>query len=189
MSNLQALRDYAAGAIDESALMAETTTDDDIREYEQDSRFMAECTAACLPIMTQMMMMDEAAQEVLDEETRKVFFAVQNYMVGQGSINEAATVRITNPRINVVHLSKQAQLKRLKAIITLKMGRRAKHKAYKKYKLGQMIKKNNREELDRAFGAKAERLAKKLYAQLQKKSKVAAIVDDGKANVQAKSKK
>ena len=189
MANLKALRDYSTGAIDESALIRESVTDDDISAYERDEAFMAECTAACLPLITQTMIIDEDAQSVLDEETRDAYFELQNYLVGQGAISEAATVRINNPRINVVHLSKEAQIKRLASIITLKMGRRANSKFYKKYKIGQRIRKTNRKELDKLYGAKATRLAKKLFLQLQKKPKVAAIVDDAKGSVKAKTKK
>ena len=68
----------------------------------------------------------------------------------------------------------------MSTIITLKMGRKANHKAYKKYKLGQKIKKANMAELRRVFGEKAERLAKKLFQRTSQSGKVAAVVDKAK---------
>lgn len=175
---MEMLRGVASGRLDESALQsaAQTNTDDNIDEYEADTKFMQECTADCLGLMIQGMILGESADE-LDENVKNAILTLQDYFVGQGLIDEAATVSISNPKINVVHLNKQAQIKRLSTIITLKMGRKANHKAYKKYKLGQKIKKTNMEELRKLYGAKAERLAKKLWQRTQKSGKVAAVVD------------
>ena len=126
--------------------------------------------------MIQGMILGETADE-LDESVKNAVLTLQDYFVGQGMISEAATVSISNPKINIVRMNKQAQIKRLTSIITLKMGRKANHKAYKKYKLGQKIKKTNMEELRKLYGAKAERLAKKLWARTKKSGKVAAVVD------------
>ncbi|MCM1295206.1 MAG: hypothetical protein NC311_06665 [Muribaculaceae bacterium] len=180
--SMKGMRDFASGKIDESAMQASITTDADISEYENDKQFMDECTALCMPTFIQMMM-DEACgdlYDVMDEATKEAFATVQNYLVAQGIISEAATVSISNPKINVVRLNKQAQIARLTTILTLKMGRKANHKAYKKYKLGQKIKKDNMEQLRKIFGAKAERLAKKLWAKTRKNNKVAAVVEDKK---------
>lgn len=180
--SLKTLRQYATGKINESTMQAANVTDDDIAEYENDPKFMQECAAMCMPTMLSMMM-DESMNDVfasMDEATAAAFVAVQNYLVGQGVLSEAATVSISNPKLNVVHLNKQAQISRLTTILTLKMGRKANHKAYKKYKMGQKIKKENMEALRKLFGAKAERLAKKLWAKTRKNNKVAAVVEDKK---------
>jgi hypothetical protein len=180
MSILQNLRGYMNGSVNESALQnVAKYGDDDITEYEEDEQFMQECTAACMPTILQMMLMDESA-ESLDEAVATAFINAQDYLIGQGLMDEAAAVRITNPKINVVHLNKQAQIKRLTTIITLKMGRKADHKAYKKYKLGQKIKKVNLEELRRIYGQKAARLAKKLWTKNQKSAKLNAVVEKSK---------
>lgn len=181
-NTLKAFRDFGTGVIDESTMRSSLTTDDDIAEYEEDEQFMQECTGLCMQTMIQMMM-DEACgdlYEQLDEATKEAFVTVQNYLVGQGMLSEAATVSIGNPKLNVVRLNKQAQINRLTTILTLKMGRKANHKSYKKYKLGQKIKKDNMEQLRKIYGAKAERLAKKLWAKTRNNHKVAAVVQDKK---------
>ncbi|MCM1531905.1 MAG: hypothetical protein NC114_06495 [Ruminococcus flavefaciens] len=181
MNLMETLRGIATGSLNEDALQSvqpdqTPVTDDDIAEYENDQAFMQECTADLMGLMIQGMILGESADE-LDEGVKNAVLTLQDYFVGQGLIDEAATVSISNPKINVVHLNKQAQIKRLSTIITLKMGRKAGHKAYKKYKLGQKIKKTNMEEMRRIYGAKAERLAKKLWQKTRKSGKVAAVVD------------
>lgn len=179
MNIIENLRGFMNGSISESALQSGIITDDDIAEYENDQEFMQEATAACMPTMLQMMLMDETA-ESLDEAVVSTFLASQDYLIGQGLIDEAAAVHISNPKLNVVHLNKQAQINRLATILTLKMGRKNNHKAYKKYKLGQKIKKMNMAELRKLYGAKAERLAKKLWQKTQRSAKLATVVDSKK---------
>lgn len=182
MNLMESFRKFGKGLIDESTMKANNVTDDDIAEYEQDEKFMQECTELCMPTMVQMMM-DESMGDLLDsmdEATTQAFITLQDYMIGQGLISEAAAVHINNPKLNVVHLNKQAQIRRLSTIITLKMARKANHKSYKKYKLGQKIKKTNMGEMRKLYGAKAERLAKKLWLKTRKSSKVAAVVSDKK---------
>ena len=165
----------------EDIIMDESVMDEDLAEYEMDEDFMQECTQALMPSLIQEMMLESVIDpDSLDENVKNAYFTLQNYFVQQGLISEAATISISNPKINVVRLNKAAQIKRLKTIITLKMGRKANHKAYKKYKLGQKIKMVNREELDRVFGAKAERLAKKLWLKTKKNAKVATVVETNK---------
>lgn len=189
MTLIESLRNYAAGKIDESTLQdAMTPVDDDISEYEADEKFMQECYGDCAAAILQSMilenaLMDDEELEGMDESVKQAFVTLQEYFVGQGMMDEAASVKISNPKINVVHLNKQAQINRLSTIITLKMGRKANHKAYKKYKMGQKIKKTNLEQLKKLYGAKAERLAKKLWAKTRKSGKVAAVVDQKSRNV------
>lgn len=178
MSFLSNLRAFAQGSMTESALRENTGVDPEY-DFENDQEFMQECMETCLPTMMQMMIMDESF-EALDEATKDAFIKVSDYMVGQGLISEAATVSLTNPKINVVRLNKQAQINRLTAIITLKMARKAKSKNYTKYKMGQKIKKTNMEEMTKKYGAKAERLAKKLYQQMKKNPKAAAVAEEKK---------
>ena len=115
-----------------------------------------------------------------------VGMSAQQYLIGQGLMDEASAIHISNPKLNVVHLNKQAQINRMRSIIILKMGRKSNDKAYKKYKLGQKIKKANMEELRKKFGAKADRLAKKLWARTQKSAKIATVVDKAKGSVNKK---
>lgn len=176
---LSNLRAFAAGKLDESALMQ--TSSKDTYDFEGDAEFMQECMTACAPMILQSMIMDESA-EAMDEATKDAFLKVQSYMVGQGLISEASAPAI-NPKLNVVHLNKQAQLHRLSTILTLKMARKAKSKNFTKYKIGQKIKKTNMEEMRKRYGAQADRLAKKLYEQLKKNAKATAVVAEKKKTV------
>lgn len=186
MSIMSQIRQQMGVGLDENVLQNGSANDIDLQEYEQDEAFMQECMSACMPVMIQMMTMGESA-DTLDENVRQSFITVQDYLIGQGLISEASAVHINNPRINVVHLSKQAQINRLSSIITLKMARKANHKAYRKYKLGQQIKKKNMEEMKKLYGTKADRLAKKLWAKSARSAKVNATVEATKAKSGNKS--
>lgn len=177
---LSNLRKYAAGSINESTLRDNLAPDTGY-DFEADDQFMQECMGACLPTILQMELMDEAAAEAMDEDVKDAFVRVQNYLVENGLMDEASTVPITNPKITMVRMSKEAQKHRLTAIIALKMARKENSKAYKKYKLGQKIKKENFLQIMNKNGAKAERLAKKLL-QKAKKGKVGAVVEQKKAS-------
>ena len=171
---LKNLRAFANGQINESALQVEDTEGYD---FENDEEFMQECMAACLPQMIQMELMSENADE-LDEDVKEAFLKVRDYFDGQGLIAEAA-ISINNPKVNFVRLNKQAQIKRLTSIISLKMARRDKIKAFSKYKLGQKIKKENMAIILQRYGSKAERISKKLI-QNMKRGKPAAVVESKK---------
>ncbi len=182
MSILKNLRAFAEGRIDEAALAEEENgelREDEVEELE-DEEFMQECAAIAVPMAIQDILLGECSDNI-DDDVKKAFLTVQDYLVGQGIISEAATVSISNPKINVVHLNKQSQLNRLKSIITVKLARKANHKSYKKYKLGQKIKKTNRAEMDKVFGKKAEMIAKKVWASTRKNGKVVATVEKQKA--------
>lgn len=168
------LRAFARGSMTESALAESTGLVPEI-DFENDVEFMQECTAACMPTILQMMIMDESF-DTLDEATKDAFIKVNDYMIGQGLISEAASVSVTNPKINVVRLNKQAQINRLTSIITLKMARKAGMKQYTKYKIAVKMKRANMEEMRKRFGDKAERLAKKVYEQTKRNAKAQSVV-------------
>lgn len=184
MSFISSLRAYSKGAISESTLR-ESITPNEGYDFENDEIFMQECMGACLPTILQMELMDEDAAEAMDEDVKDAFLKVQNYLVENGMMDEASTIPITNPKITVVHMGREAQKKRLTSIIALKMARKENSKNYKKYKLGQKIKKENFGAILGKYGSKAERLAKKLIAK-SKNGKVGAVVEQKKA---AKSSK
>lgn len=175
-SMLKNLRAFAQGTLSESAL---GEINNDIPDFENDEEFIQECMNDVAPILMQMMVLEETADQ-MDEATQAAFIKVQDYMINNGIITEAASVKITNPKINVVHLNKQAQINRLTTILTLKMARKAKSKNYTKYKLGQKIKKTNMEEMRKKFGNKAAQLSKKLWMRMQKDAKVKSAVKDAK---------
>lgn len=182
MSNvLNAMRDFAAGKINESVLrgqVAETNTDSGY-DFENDEMFMQECADACVPLIIEDMLMDESSLENLEEDVREAFLRVKGYLVENGVMSEA-TVSLSNPKVTVVKMSKAARKNRLTSIIALKMARKDNSNAYKKYKLGQRIKKENFSTIMSKYGAKAERLANKLIMKT-KKGKVGAVVEAKKA--------
>lgn len=176
--DLKLLRDFANGVIDENALK-DSLNPTDGYDFESDDAFVNECMAVAAPMFLQSELLGESA-DLIDEATTASYMELQGYMIGQGMLTEAAKVTVSNPKMNVVHLNMKAQLNRLTSIITLMMARKDNMKAYKKYKLGQKIKKTNRAEMDKKYQAKASRLAKKLYARLKKNAKVAATVQKNK---------
>lgn len=181
MSNvLNMMRDYASGKINESALRnrineGETSAYD----FENDEIFMQECADACVPLIIEDMLMDESALDELDEDVREAFTRVRGYLVENGIMSEA-TVSLNNPKVSIVRMSKQARKHRLTSIIALKMARKENSNAYKKYKLGQKIKKENFATIIQKYGSKAERLADKLLRKT-KNGKVGAVVEAKKA--------
>lgn len=174
---MENLRAFAQGIVDESAIKAQEDTDG--YDFENDEEFIQECMNACLPLMVQNALMEDTG-DAMDENTREAFQTVAEYFAGQGLISESAVPRITNQKINVVHLSKMAQLKRLTSIITLKMARKDNNVNFKKYKMGCKIKKDNMSKMKDKYGSKAEKLAKKLMARMSKHGKVAAVIDSKK---------
>lgn len=171
---LKNLRAFANGQINESALQVEDTEGYD---FENDEEFIQECMTACLPQMIQMELMDESANE-LDEDVKEAFLKVRDYFVGQGLMSEAA-MSINNPKVTFVRMSRQAQIKRLTSIISLKMARKDKIKAFSKYKLGQKIKKENMAIILQRYSSRAERIARKLVNSM-KHGKPAAVVESKK---------
>ena len=109
---------------------------------------------------------------------KEAFLKVRDYFIGQGLMSEAA-ISINNPKVNYVRLNKQAQMKRLTSIISLKMARKDKIKAFSKYKLGQKIKKENMAIILQRYSSKAERIARKLMNNM-KHGKPSAVVDSKK---------
>lgn len=185
---LGSLRAFSKGQMNESTLQENLNgNDDDINELLEDSEFMQECMAVAIPMFIQTELLENAIN--LDEDVKEAFLKVQDFLAGQGIISEAATVSLTNPKINVVRLNKQSQIKRLTTIISLKLARRDNTKSYKKYKLGQKIKKENLAEITKRYGQKAERLAKKLWQKSQKNGKVAAVVEAKKEETKKESSK
>ena len=182
MSNmLNAMREFAAGKINESVLRGKVneSVEEPGYDFENDELFMQECADACVPLIIEDMLMDESALESLEEDVRDAFLRVKGYLVENGIMSEA-TVSLSNPKINVVRLNKAARKNRLTSIIALKMARKDNSNAYKKYKLGQRIKKENFATIMSKYGAKAERLANKLIMKT-KKGKVGAVVEAKKA--------
>lgn len=179
--NLKGIRDFASGAIDEATLNA--NTDVDLDDIEKDEEFMQECMALVVPAVVQTELLGEDASEALDEATVECMQRLSDFYVGQGMISEAAAVSISNPKVNFVRLNKEAQIKRLSKILTLKMARRDNQKSYKKYKIGQHLKKTNMAEMVKRYGAKSDQLAKKLWAKTHKGNKLKSTVSSKKETI------
>lgn len=184
MSLIRNLREYATGKINESTLVDNMNPNSGY-DFESDEEFVNECMGACLPTILQMEMMDEDAVAAMDEDVVDAFLKVQNYLIENGMMDEAAAIPINNPKITVVRMGRDAQKRRLTSIISLKMARKDNSKHYKKYKIGQRIKKENFAQIMSKYGAKAERLATKLI-QKARKGKVGAVVDQKKAAAKKK---
>lgn len=182
--NLKGVRDFASGVIDEAAL--EATTDTDLDDIEEDEEFIQECMALVVPTVIQTELIGESACAALDEAAVECMQRLADFYVGQGMLSEAAAVSITNPKVNFVRLNKEAQIKRLSKILTLKMARRDNQKSYKKYKIGQHLKKTNMAEMVKRYGTKADQLAKKLWAKTHKGNKLKATVSSKKETIKAK---
>lgn len=183
MSSLKDLKAFAIGELDESALSTDSSNIDDILA---DKEFMTECTTLAMPLILQSEVMGESAR-ALEEAAEGAYIQLENYLIGQGMINEAsAPSTIKNSKINIMHLNKQAQLNRLKKIMVLKLARRANSNKYKKYKIGQKIKKENMADMIKTYGNKAEKLAKTIWKNSQKHGKVNAVVSKQKTAAKKK---
>jgi len=180
---LKNLRAFARGQINESELEFDPDIDDDDDELdlENDDEFVSEVLEECIGVMLSMAVLGETAGNI-DEATQEAFEKVTQYLAAQGVISESAAATITtkNPKVSFVRLSLKDQLARLKSMIVLKLARKADSKFFKKYKIGQKIKKENMAKMQEKYGGLADRLSKRLFRALRKRGKVAAIVDDSK---------
>lgn len=180
------LNDLRAFANREDDVFTNESTEIDGFDFENDEQFMQECYAACLPSIIQNELLGESA-ELMDEATREAFVRVADYLEGQGYLPMSESTSVTlNQKTNVIHMGKAATIARLKSIITLKMARKAGDRKFTKYKMGCKIKKDNMTEMKKKYGDKAERIAKKLYAQTQKNHKVSSAVSQKKEEIKAK---
>lgn len=191
------LRSYANGVIDESALdeniATQSTSGSDFSDafYGLDADFIQECIADAIPIVTSAEIMDEDA-EYIESVVNDAVHRLSDYFMAQGLINEAPTVPTINKKLNVVHLNKEAQIKRLTKIFTLKLARHKGTTQYKKYKIGTNLRKTNMEAMTKQFGSQAERMAKQTYAKLKNHPKSAVVISDQRqkiSNNSAKKKK
>lgn len=199
MANLiESLRQFANGTINESQLADAYMTDREQYEalgtvaydYESDDKFMEECNEACLPTFVMMDLMENAYgidMDVMDEEVSDAFMKVHDYMVGQGYLSEAS-VNINNPKVTFVKMSKQAQIERLTTIISLKMARHNKDPKYKKFKVASILKRKSRDDIKSKYGARARKIATKLWQQNKKNKKQNAVVKS-KSETKKASKK
>lgn len=178
MGSFDSLRKLAQGTI--STADARRAINENVEptaaELKQDEELLLECTELGLGFVLQSEMFDEDDDRAIDECGAEL----RDYLVGQGVINESS-ISINNPRMNYVRLNKQAQINRLRKIIIIKLGRKNKRPAFKKYRIGVLLKRTNMQILEKEFGKRAESLAKKVWMNTAKKGKVKATIEDKKA--------
>lgn len=161
---LNALRQFVAGTLDESAIneLKDAADGYDLDSEEVTDEEMQEAASIGMPLIIQGEVMGDIC-ESLEEATETAYAHLSSYLVGQGYISEAAAMP-SNPKINYVRLNKQATLKRLEMLYVLYLARKNNDKNYKKYKLACALKKTNRDAMKKKYGTKAAAMAKKHYA-------------------------
>ena len=183
--DLTKLRGIAEGTIGEEDI-SKLQEGFDLDEDEFDEAFQ-ECAALGIPLIIQGQIMEECCGN-LEDVTNETYAMLTDYLVGQGYINEASASYRPAPKTSIIRMNADAIKKRLKTIYTLYFARKNNDKAYKKYKIGCGIKKQNRAIMDKKYGAKAERMAEKHY-RLTKGGKFKAGIDHGVVKVKNKAKR
>ena len=173
--DLKNLRAFAYGEIDESAFN-EIQSADEPFDLE-DEEYITECMGVAIRLYIQSELFNESAEE-LNAAVNETYDRLQNYLIGQGMINEASVTVHKNS--NLVFLSPKAQIERLKKIHVLKLARAAKTNDYKKFKIGANLKKISMQKMLKQFGNKAEKLAKQTWNKVSHNAKVNATVSNAK---------
>ena len=183
------LRRYAAGQIDESALLSTDAAsqneafDLDSEEIDE-AALLAECAHSLAPMFLQAEILGEAAIEALEEAVCDGYAQLENYLSNQGL--DEATAPHVNPKLNVVHLNKQALMNRYRAKMILALARRANSPEFKKYKMACAMKKDNFKKMAAKYGSQADRLTKQYFAKMKRSGKVAAVVEAKKPEIAKK---
>lgn len=175
MNNLQRLRAFVDGAIDESALTE--VQDANVPFSLEDEEIIEECADITARLYIQSELFGETADEI-NAAVNETYARLENYLKGQGLISEA-TISVGKNQSATI-LSKQAQINRLTKIFTLKLARRANSKDYKKFKIGAQLKKIHMAKMMKQFGKKAELMAKKAWKKVGSNSKVNATIHGNK---------
>ena len=130
--------------LDEGVIADMLDEDVDLVDYLNDETFMQECAAFAVPLAIETMMYENITDpEVFDESVSNALGTIYNYMVGQGILSEASAMHF-NPKMNIVHMSKGAQISRLTSMVAINMGRKNNDRAFKKFRIGAKIKKENK---------------------------------------------
>ena len=191
-SNLEDLRKYAQGTIDEAALLsadaqesqsAYDLSDDELDEAAE-AKLLAECAKSLAPMFIQHEILGEDAIQELEESTYDAYAQLENYLVGQ-NIQEAATPSI-NPKVNVVHLNRKALMARYRTKMVLALARKAESSDFKKYKMSKAMSKQYMMKMNQKYGAQADRLTKQYFSKMKRSGKVASVAESKKAGVAKK---
>lgn len=175
--DLKNLRAFAYGEIDES-VFNEIQDADEPFDLE-DEEFITECMGIATQLYIQSELFSESAEE-LNAAVNETYDRLQNYLIGQGMINEASVTVHKNS--NFVLLSPKAQLERLKKIHVLNLARAQKSNDYTKFKIGANLKKTSMMKMVKQFGNRAEKLAKKSWKKISSDAKTNASIAKAKKN-------
>ena len=189
---IEELRRYADGVIDESTLLSADAASQN-KEFELDSdeldeaaseQLLAECARSLAPSFLQLQILGEDTVAAVEEAAVDAYGQLESYLCANG-LQEASAPAI-NPRLNVVHLNRQALMNRYKAKMVLALARRANSTEFKKYKMACAMKKENFQKMATKYGSQADRLTKQYFAKMKRSGKVSAVVEAKKAEVEDK---
>lgn len=190
--NIEELRAHVDGIIDESALLsADAASQNETFDLDGDEldeaameQLLAESARAMAPMFLQYEILGEATINAVENAAVSAYKELEGYLSAQG-IQEAAAP-VINPRMNVVHLNRQALMNRYRARMILTLARRANTSEFKKYKMAIAMKKENFQKMSAKYGSQADRLTKQYFARMKRNGKVSSVVADKKADVAGK---
>ena len=190
--SIEELRKIADGQLNESTLLsADASQQNEAFELDGEEldeaaveKLLAECARSLAPMFLQHEILGESAIAALEEAVVDGYAQLENYLSAQG-LQEAAAPSI-NPRLNVVHLNRQALMNRYRAKMILALARRANSTEFKKYKMACAMKKENFKKMASKYGTQADRLTKQYFAKMKRSGKVSAVVDSKKPEVAKK---
>lgn len=190
--SIEELRRYADGIIDESALLSADAaaqnkefdlSSDEVDEAAEE-QLMAECARSLAPSFLQLQILGEETVAAVEEATVDAYAQLESYLSANG-LSEATAPAI-NPRLNVVHLNRQALMNRYRAKMVLALARRANSTEFKKYKMACAMKKENFQKMAAKYGSQADRMTKQYFAKMKRSGKVSSVVEAKKAEIEDK---
>jgi hypothetical protein len=152
---------------------------DDYEPTEDELEIITETTKQMMPYIIADEIMQEAYNRCnVDSSYDDAMFELQDHLKEVNLLSESFSMN--NPKKNYVKLNKKALIERLRSIIILKMARKKKMKEYKKYKIGQKLRKTNFAKMELVLGNKAGMLAKKIMMS-KKKNRIPVIIQKATA--------
>lgn len=159
------LLDLASGKIS-LAEAAERRQQNEIWDEEEFNETFSEIAPFAVAIM-----MTEAAQETMINDLNEAMSECQDYLKGQGMMNENFILP-TNPRQNIMRLNRVSAIERLTRVFIISNARKAKSVHFKRYKIGMAMKKSSMAEMDKLYRSKSGRQALQAWNNLQKHGKL-----------------
>lgn len=202
MSIIKSLRGFADGSIDESAL-AGAVNQESGEDWTLNEKFMQECMSACLPVMTAMAIDEDISGDPFDlsdddDETGEylveAYVTLQNYLLGQGLLDEAAIAvpRNGNPaklKKSIMMLDKKARFNWFVSMISMRLAKAKNDSLFKKYSMVCKARRNYKENLLKKYKSQALPVAKRLYKDFLKKAKTQSTTKEARAKRDSAPKK